>query len=139
MARDSLYGPCVQPIVGASRYLYIRESSILFRSWFAASRRGVGPVNANYRSASRGDPKRKSTSQSLLVEARPNGSLSCRHKRKKAMFLRAGGCGLCSSFDGVDHDSLFAALRGGGVDGIQVDAFRCELLEGLRQCTRFVG
>src|SRR2546429_5351309 len=93
MARDSLYGPCVQPIVGASRYLYIRESSILFRSWFAASRRGVGPVNANYRSASRGDPKRKSTSQSLLVEARRNGSLSCRHKRKKAMFLRAGGCG----------------------------------------------
>jgi len=56
MARESLYGPCVQPIVGASRYLYIRESSVLFRSWFAASRRGVGPVNANYRSASRGPP-----------------------------------------------------------------------------------
>src|SRR2546430_1953518 len=116
MACDSLYGPCVQPIVGASRYLYIRESSILFRSWFAASRRVVGPVNANYRSASRGDPKRKSTSQSLLVEARRNGSLSCRHKRKKAMFLRAGGCGFCGSFLRGGHPNPLSPppRRGGG-------------------------
>ena len=26
------------------------------------------------------------------------------------MFLRRGRCGLCGGFDGVDHDSLFAAV-----------------------------
>src|SRR5712671_7743494 len=46
--------------------------------------------------------------------------------RKNEMLLRRGGCGLWGGFDGVDHDSLFAALRRGGVDRIQVDAFRCE-------------
>jgi hypothetical protein len=55
------------------------------------------------------------------------------------MFLCGAGCGLCGSCDGVDHDGFFVALRGGGVDGMQVDAFRCEPLEVLRQRTRLVG
>ena len=62
------------------------------------------------------------------------------HKRKReVMLLRGGGCSLCGSFQGVDHDGLFAALRGGGMDGIQVDAFRCEPFEAFRQSTRLVG
>jgi hypothetical protein len=62
-------------------------------------------------------------------EAEPHG--------KKEMLLRGGGS--CGSFHGVDHDSLFAALRGSGVNGIQIDAFPGELLETLRQRTRLVG
>ena len=67
-------------------------------------------------------------------------SLLCRSFfRKKEMFLPGGGCGSCGSFQGVDDDGLLAALRGSGVDGIQVDAFRSELLEALCQRTRLVG
>ena len=61
------------------------------------------------------------------------------HMGKKEMLLSRGGCGFRGSFRGVDDDGLLAAFGSGGVDGIQVDAFRGELVEALRERAGLVG
>src|SRR5713101_7656403 len=58
---------------------------------------------------------------------------------KKKMPLRDGGRGFCGGFRSVDHNGLFTAFGGGRVDGIQVDAFRRELIEALREGAGLVG
>src|SRR5713226_6635449 len=64
---------------------------------------------------------------------------ACGITKKKEKFLRRGDGGFCSCLRGVDDDSFLAALRSRGVNGIQVDAFRCELFEVLRQSAGLVG
>ena len=53
--------------------------------------------------------------------------------------LCGGGCPFCGSFRSVNNDGLFTAFGGSGVDGVQVDAFRREFVQVLRQGAGLVG
>src|SRR5713101_99844 len=58
---------------------------------------------------------------------------------RREMLLRSGGCNFCGGVRSVDNDGLFTAFGGGGVDGVQVDAFGREFVQTLRQRARLVG
>ena len=46
--------------------------------------------------------------------------------------------GFCLGLYCVNHNRLFPALHGRGMDGIQIDTFCCELLQVLRQRTGLI-
>src|SRR5216684_6861162 len=58
---------------------------------------------------------------------------------RREMLLRSGGCNFCGGVRSVDNDGLFTAFGGGGVDGVQVDAFGREFVQTLRQRARLIG
>src|SRR5207249_7474756 len=62
-----------------------------------------------------------------------------KNQGRREKLLRGGGCRFCRDFRRVDNDCLLAAFGGSGVDGIQVNALRSELVQNLRQRTGPVG